>query len=552
MAMTVTATQGGATANGIFSRVFVLTQAADLASQTGAAVNFAFVSTQTWTRSITTTQTGSRVYGAAAHGSTVTDAAAALTTLVDSQADSGNSWQYVTFKATSLTGTPGATTLGFTFSPTGSSGPFAMFEVKTGGTLTEDASAPAPVWLTNAITVTSASFTPPAGSLLVALVASNGGATVTTMTVSDTGGPGGWVEKSVNNPSGNDYAGVWVAQTAAGGVTATATLYAATAAVPVAGGAAGSGARRHDHCRDGHSPSGGGHHRAAVRPPVRDRGGGPRRRRRHLGEPRERARHRRQYLRAWSIPVMAVGYVGAGTLATSTSGTVTGNWGSLSRSAGNLLVWCVTAIGNTSASSISTPAGWSKYVEETASTYVKIAWYWKIAAGSDALPAAFTSTLAGTYLSMTALPYELSGTHATTPFATSTGTGVSGTTANPLTGVTTAGNVPDAACWALAAHAIYRATTAANAWTKDASWTNAATDGGTSQRPASAHDRITAAPVRGCHVDGRGDVGEHARAGGRVAGRRPVAGQRQPHRHDPRGHHDGPSAHGAAGHLTRA
>ena len=112
MAMTVTATQGGATANGIFLRVFVLTQAADLAAQTGAAVNFAFVSTQTWTRSITTTQTGSRVYGAAAHGSTVTDAAAALTTLVDSQADSGNSWQYVTFKATSLTGTPGATTLG--------------------------------------------------------------------------------------------------------------------------------------------------------------------------------------------------------------------------------------------------------------------------------------------------------------------------------------------------------------------------------------------------------------------------------------------------------
>ena len=58
---------------------------------------------------------------------------------------------------------------------------------------------------------------------------------------------------------------------------------------------------------------------------------------------------------------MAVGYVGAGTLATSTSGTVTGNWGALSRSAGNLLVWCVTAIGNTSASSISTPPGWSKY-----------------------------------------------------------------------------------------------------------------------------------------------------------------------------------------------
>src|SRR5579864_1728600 len=210
MAITVTATQGGSTAAGMALRVFVLTQAA--ATQNGATTNNLFLGVTSFTQSITTTQTGSRVYGASAPTPSGTMTAAALTTLVDSVADSTNNEQYVTFKATSLTGTPGATTLGFT-AATASSGPFAMLEILTAGTLTEDGSGPAVVSTMTLMAVTTASFTPPAGSLLVALVASDGGTGTTTMALSDTSGLGlTWVEKSKNNQVAGDYAGVWIAQ----------------------------------------------------------------------------------------------------------------------------------------------------------------------------------------------------------------------------------------------------------------------------------------------------------------------------------------------------
>src|SRR5579864_8296411 len=228
MAITVTATQGGSTAAGMALRVFVLTQAA--ATQNGATANTLFLGVTSFTLSITTTQTGSRVYGASAPTPSNTMTAAALTTLVDSVADGTNNEQYVTFKATSLTGTPGATTLGFT-ATSASSGPFAMAEIKTAGTLTEDASAPAVVSTTSTTTVTTASFTPPAGSLLVALVASDGGTGTTTMALSDTGGHT-WAELVKNNAVAGDYAGVWIAQIAAGGAVSGQVQPRATVPVP--------------------------------------------------------------------------------------------------------------------------------------------------------------------------------------------------------------------------------------------------------------------------------------------------------------------------------
>jgi hypothetical protein len=228
MAITVTATQGGSTAAGMALRVFVLTQAA--ATQNGATANNLFLGVTSFTLSITTTQTGSRVYGASAPTPSASMTAAALTTLVDNIADGTNNEQYVTFKATSLTGTPGATTLGFT-APSASSGPFAQAEIKTAGTLTEDASAPAVVSTTTLTAVTTASFTPPAGSLLVALVASDGGTGVTTMALSDTGAHT-WTELVKNNVAGGDYAGVWIAQIPAGGATSGTTQPRATVPVP--------------------------------------------------------------------------------------------------------------------------------------------------------------------------------------------------------------------------------------------------------------------------------------------------------------------------------
>src|SRR5258708_1655760 len=213
MPITVTATQGGTTANGMALKVFVLTQAA--AVQNGATANTNFSSApRAHTLSITTTQTGSRVYGAIEWSVNSAATAAALTTVVDDVADAPNSDEYLTFKATSLRGTRGATTLGATSAGT-TTGPLAMAEILTAGTLTEDASTPAVASTTAAQTIVTAGFTPPPGSLLVALVASNGGAGVTTMAVS--GGGLAWSEQSKNNPSAGDYAGVWIAQVPAGG-----------------------------------------------------------------------------------------------------------------------------------------------------------------------------------------------------------------------------------------------------------------------------------------------------------------------------------------------
>jgi len=207
----ITAAQGGSTAAGLAMRIFVLTQAA--ATQDGGTQNASISSSTAFTGSITTTQTGSRVYGAVSH-TNVSDVAAANSTLLDDVADATNNGRYVTFKATTLTGTPGATTLGVT-AASSTTGPLAQAEVKTSGTLTEDGSAPAPVSTTSATFVSCANFTPPAGSLLVVLVASDGGTGITTMSVS--GGGLNFTELVKNNPSGLDYAGVWVAQVPAGG-----------------------------------------------------------------------------------------------------------------------------------------------------------------------------------------------------------------------------------------------------------------------------------------------------------------------------------------------
>jgi hypothetical protein len=209
MAITVTATQGGSTANGLVLRVFVLTGAAAVAAQSGASTNNQFLNATSFTQSITTTA-GSNVYGASSHfpnaASTGSNA-----TIVDDVADAANNGRYTTFKALNVTG--GATTRGFTVAT--SSGPFAQLEILAAGTLAEDASGPAAASTTAAVTVTTASFTPPPGSLLVALVASDGGGTVTTMTVS--GGGLVWAEKVKNNPSAGDYAGVWIADVPAAG-----------------------------------------------------------------------------------------------------------------------------------------------------------------------------------------------------------------------------------------------------------------------------------------------------------------------------------------------
>ena len=217
MSITVTATQGGSTANGFLLRVYVITGAKPSASQTGGSANAAITSSTAFTASITTSA-GSNVYGASSRGTGGDSATGSNATVVDNVADVTNSEEYTTFHALNVTS--GATVRGFTAGGN-DSGPLAMLEILAAGTLAEDASAPAQVNTSGAGPLSTASFTPPGGSLLVALIGSDGGAAVTTFTVS--GGGLTWTEKVKNNPSGGDYAGVWIADVpaAAGGPPAT-------------------------------------------------------------------------------------------------------------------------------------------------------------------------------------------------------------------------------------------------------------------------------------------------------------------------------------------
>jgi hypothetical protein len=211
--MVVTATQGGNTANGLALRVKVLTSVA--AVQNGAAATLEATSPTPCETSITTTVTGSRVYGAAFKGANTSFTADALTTVIDNVADATNGNRYGTFKATSATGTPGATTLGFSSPASGDFTDVALLEVLPNGTITEDASAPAVASTTSATTVSTASFNPPDGALLVAMVSSNGAAGGAPVSMGVAGGGISWSELSSANgagtPGGAGYAGVWVA-----------------------------------------------------------------------------------------------------------------------------------------------------------------------------------------------------------------------------------------------------------------------------------------------------------------------------------------------------
>src|SRR5215468_6397656 len=221
MAITVTATQGGTTGNGLILRVYVITGAAAAASQTGGSLQVGFASnTNAWTGSITTSS-GSNVYGGASMSGSGNSPTGTSVTIVDTISDATNGETYVTFKALNVTS--GATTRGIQASPAAAGG-IAMLEILASGTLAEDASAPALAQTTSATTVATASFTPVGGALLVAVVSSDGGAGVTTMTVS--GGGLSWSEKIKANASGEDYAGVWIADgpaAAGGGGIAAAT-----------------------------------------------------------------------------------------------------------------------------------------------------------------------------------------------------------------------------------------------------------------------------------------------------------------------------------------
>jgi hypothetical protein len=208
VAFTVTATAGSPFLNGILLRVKVLTSAA--ATQNGASATAAAA----YQKAITTTVAGSIVYGALADDGSFT--ANAATTVTDNTPGSAGT-QLGSCRQTTPTVTPGSVTIGATAS--GPDGGVALFEVKPAGTIAEDASAPAAASSTSLTAISSPSFTPPAGSLLVLMVS----ALAASMAITDTSGLGlTWTQQSAMVTDG--YAGVWTAQVPGSGITGTGSL----------------------------------------------------------------------------------------------------------------------------------------------------------------------------------------------------------------------------------------------------------------------------------------------------------------------------------------
>lgn len=191
MSITVTAAQSGTggTDNGIALTVKVITGQA--ASPIGQTASSATVTAPEL--AITPTGNGSWVYGAVVNGGGATSfTAAGNTTFSQNVPDTTNALAYGTFRSSSTTTSGTPVTLGAT-APAEASGQIliALLEILAGTGLAEDSSSPAGVNSKTATSVTTASFTPPGGSLLVAQVGSDANVDGThsmTMTVTDSSG----------------------------------------------------------------------------------------------------------------------------------------------------------------------------------------------------------------------------------------------------------------------------------------------------------------------------------------------------------------------------
>lgn len=192
MALTVTATQGGVTNQGMDLSVLLYSNAASPAAQVAGSKtgSVALGSAGATQLAITPNATGSLITGAMTNGINTAYTALASTTLKTNFNDSTTTNQLATMvsSATTTSGTP--VTIGAS-APTSAQGQIALAEIlSSGGTLTENTgSEPAAVTSTTLTTLTTASFTPNPGDLLVVLVASAGGNSgLTTCTITNSGG----------------------------------------------------------------------------------------------------------------------------------------------------------------------------------------------------------------------------------------------------------------------------------------------------------------------------------------------------------------------------
>lgn len=201
-ALSVIATMGGSPYEGLLLNVVALTgAAASPIGTTGTATGV------TGHVSITPAASGSWIYGAVDDSNTDTT----LTpesgdTFSVTLQDTYNAAAYGTFRSTATTTSGTPVVMGTTSALTG--GGVAAVEIKAAGTLAEWGSQ-----YCGTETATSCQtywFAPPVGCLLVAQLATGGGAGVATATITDTMGLT-WTQQALAHGTGDGYSGVWTA-----------------------------------------------------------------------------------------------------------------------------------------------------------------------------------------------------------------------------------------------------------------------------------------------------------------------------------------------------
>lgn len=234
--MTVTATASGSQASaGVALSVRVLTGAA--AVQAGATVHNEALAVPNM--AITPLSDGSVVYGAVANGLaasfTQRDAA---TTIFQNIGDSVTNEGYLIFRGTNPTSHGVAQTLGASAPGAGGQmlGVLAEIQAATGKTIAEDASSPAAVFV-DALTASTAGFTPPGGAVLVAIVSlnyNNASTPNVAVALSDSTGLT-WTQVIGNSgPGGQDLCSVWIAGASTGVAPPPITGPPATARAAIA------------------------------------------------------------------------------------------------------------------------------------------------------------------------------------------------------------------------------------------------------------------------------------------------------------------------------
>lgn len=204
-AFKVTATQTASAEAGMAMVLKVVTGASGAIGATALATG------ATPNTAITPQATGSWVYGCLLESTTTALTAEAVNSPFE-QAVTGAGLGFYQFRTISTTTASTPVTMGATGTTHGLH--IVLCEILSAGTLAEDASSPAVSGFVNATSATTAAFTPPWSSLLVLMVNTNGNATVSAISVTDTSGLSlNWVQQVSEEPAGGGgYSGVWTAQ----------------------------------------------------------------------------------------------------------------------------------------------------------------------------------------------------------------------------------------------------------------------------------------------------------------------------------------------------